>query len=144
MPILLLGGGLLKSFTTLGRQAVPDLVADGTQAAERCQEVRAVVAVIRALGRAIIGNGGDPRGRGLEVGIRDHEIAWDAGAQGWEDLGLGIEIIRVGGRDWLDACLCRLHDGGILNGVGVDIVHSFVVAPPNCVDLSVEVPVEEH
>lgn len=137
-------GGLLKSLTALGWQAVLDLVADSPQAAEWCQKVGAVVAVSRALWHAIVGDGGDARRRGLEVRISDHEVTWDAGAQGWEDLGLGVDIVGVRGRDRLDARLCRLHDGGILNGIGVDIVHALVVAPSDCVDLSVEVPIEEH
>lgn len=86
MPALLLGLRLLECLEAVGGQAGLDLLTDGAESAEGSQRVGLVVCAERALGVVVVGDGGDARGRGLKVGVRDQEVARDVGAQRREDL----------------------------------------------------------
>ena len=144
MPLLLLGARLLERLETLGWQASLDLVADGAETAEGRQRVRPEVCAERALWGVVIRDGSDACGRGLKVGIRDQEVARDAGVGRRKDLRPNSPLIGGGRRDLLYARLRGLHNAGILDKIGVDVIHSLVVPSTNGIYLRVEVTVKKR
>lgn len=141
MPVLLLSLRLLQSLETLGWQTGFDLIADGAEAAEGGHRVRPVVLADCTLRGVVVGDGGDACRWGLEIGVCDHEVARDVGAQRREDLRSDSQSVWAGGRHLLNTRLCGLHDGGILNEVGVNIVHPLIVPSTDCVYLRIEIAV---